>query len=115
MITLEIETMMETEIIVNQQREAPGFMMVGIIIEAGGGTEITMTGKTEASSPALMTITGAINITTTQLDRDQIIIITDTVILIISSRTEGSMMIPDSPDTTSSPDTKNRTTEQISV
>ena len=75
MIILEIETIVGAETFIDTQRETPGSMMAGIIMEAGEETEIII----EVSSPTLMIITGAIIITTTQLDRDHNIIITDTV------------------------------------
>ena len=105
MITLEIETIVEAETLVDRQKETPGSMMAGVILEAGEETEIMI----EVSSPTLMIITGAIIITTTQLDRDHHIIITDTVSHGISRKTEGSMMVPDSPDTKNRTDTVRRT------
>ena len=105
---IEIETMMVAETIVNTQRETPGSMMAGIIVEAGEETEIII----EVSSPTLMIITGAIIITTTQLDRAHNIIITDTVSHSISRKTGGSMMVPDSPDIKNRTDTMNRATDR---
>ena len=105
MIILEIETLVEAETFIDTQRETPGSMMAGIIVEAGEETEIII----EVSSPTLMIITGAIIITTTQLDRDHNNIITDTVSHSISRKTGGSMMVPDSPDTKNRADTMRRT------
>ena len=105
MITLEIERIVEAETFIDTQRETPGSMMAGIIIEAGEETEIMI----EDSSPTLIIITGATIITTTQLDRDHNNIITDTVSHSISHKTEGSMMVPVSPDTKDRTDTVRRT------
>ena len=105
MITLKIETIVEAETFVDRRKETPGSMMAGIVVEAGEETEI----RIEVSSPTLMIITGATIITTTQLDRDHHIIITDTVSHGISCKTEGSMMVPDSPDTKNRTDTVCRT------
>ena len=105
MITPEIETIVEAETFVDTQRETPGSLMAGIIVEAGEETKIMI----EVSSPTLTIITGAIIITTTQLDRDHNIIITDTVSHSISRKTGDSMMVPDSPDTKNRADTMRRT------